>query len=100
MIQASDHQTAASEFSSLPGRWERSIRHARIGSRRVAKIAAAAVFCIGVLNAAGANAQAFDLECSIDGQQPSASFNVDATAKTINTGMGTIPAQVSARTIT
>ena len=65
-----------------------------------ANIAAAAVFCVGFWNATGANAQALILECSIGGQEPPASFNIDATNKTISTGKGIVPAQVSAKTIT
>src|SRR5258705_11179084 len=67
---------------------------------KIATAAAAAIFCIGLLNAAGVNAQAFALECVIGGQQPSASFNIDATNKTTNTGKGIVPGQVSAKTVT
>ena|SRR5712691_7243713 len=100
MIRVSDHHATASEVSLFSARCERLFRHAGFGTRRVAKIAAAAMFCIGVLTANGANAQALDLECSIGGQQFSASLNLDATNRIINTGKGIIPVQMSAQTIT
>ncbi len=66
---------------------------------RYTNVAAAAVFCIGALDASGANAQTLILECSIGGQAPSVSFLIDATNKTIDTGKGIIAAQVSAKTV-
>ena len=56
--------------------------------KRAANIAAAVVFCIGFLSVTGANAQALVLECSISGQEPTASFHIDATNKTIGTAKG------------
>ena len=64
-----------------------------------AKISATG-FCLALLNAVAANAQALILECSIGGEEGPASFTVDETTKTINTGKATLPAQMSARTIT
>jgi hypothetical protein len=63
-----------------------------------ARISAAGL-CVALLNAA-ANAQAPVLECSIGGEEGPASFTVDETTKTINTGKATLPAQMSAQTIT
>jgi hypothetical protein len=57
-------------------------------------------FCVGLLNAIAANVQARILECSMNGQEDPASFTVDEASKTINTGKGMLPAQMSGQTIT
>jgi len=64
-----------------------------------AKISAAG-FCVVLLNAGAANAQAVILECSIGGEGDSATFTVDEKNKTINTAKAKLPAQMSAQTIT
>ena len=64
-----------------------------------AKISAAG-FCVVLLNAGAANAQAVILECTIGGEEEPASFTVDKKNETINTGKAKLSAQISARTIT
>ena len=65
----------------------------------VVKIAATAVFCAELVAAGDAKAEVLVLSCSIGGQVISAPFNVDLTNRTINTGKGTISAEVDSRTL-
>jgi hypothetical protein len=59
---------------------------------RAAKISATG-FCLALLNAVAANAQALIFECSIGGEGEAPSFTVDEINRTINTGKAMLPAQ-------
>ena len=63
------------------------------------RIAAAGVFCAGVLTGPHANAETLALECLLGGQDASAPFNVDLTNRTINLGKGAVSAEVNGQTI-
>ena len=54
----------------------------------------------GWLSALDVQAQPLVLECSIGGQESSELFVVDPTSKSINTGKGIIPADVTTKSIT
>src|SRR6266404_8502731 len=64
-----------------------------------ARIAAAGLFCAKMLTAADVNAETLALKCSIGGQEATASFNVDLTNRTINTGKGVVSAEVNSHAI-
>jgi hypothetical protein len=62
--------------------------------------AAAAGLCMGSLSTLDVRAQSLVLECSIGGQERSEVRIVDPAHKSINIGRRTIPAEVTAQTIT
>ncbi|ODM71852.1 hypothetical protein [Bradyrhizobium elkanii] len=62
-------------------------------------IAAVGVLCAEALAVADANAETLVLKCSIGGQEVSASFEVDLTNRTINTGKGIVSAEVTRRAL-
>ena len=63
------------------------------------RTAISSILCIIFLSATGANAQASVLECSLDGQQSSASFTIDTTKRTMISTERTLPAKFNSHTV-